>query len=274
MKIKILILSVLSAFLFSCNNNSLKEVDENASKNDSNEISNEKPERNTIYKIPSPFELYNLLEIADVKYNSALMNKKENINNYQTQYKQALNLGIYASDVAYSVIYKDTKLTLDYFNAAKTLANNLNLIDGFDENLTKRIEANMNNSDSLYIITTDSYLEISNSLQAKNNNTLPLIIAGGWVEELYIATKTINNYTLDNPVITVIADNQLTLDNLINFIKGSTLDDNTKLILKQLVELQTIYDETYENTEDVILTEGQLKKISKKIELIRNEIIK
>jgi hypothetical protein len=54
----------------------------------------------------------------------------------------------------------------------------------------KRLEGNVGNPDSLSVITDDVYFTSFEALEnGKQGTTLSLVVAGGWIESLYIATS-------------------------------------------------------------------------------------
>src|SRR5688500_16735654 len=55
-----------------------------------------------LHRIPSPLEISVLLKESGKKYNSEFLNSPENLSRYNTNYKRALNLGIYGTDLGYT----------------------------------------------------------------------------------------------------------------------------------------------------------------------------
>ena len=62
---------------------------------------------------------------------------------YQTTRARAINLGIYGTDINYASMFNQTQETLFYVKCAKTLANNLGVMNAFDKETLDRIEGNI-----------------------------------------------------------------------------------------------------------------------------------
>ena len=76
-----------------------------------------------------------------------------------------------------------------------------------------------------------------------------------------------------NQVVVRITEQQLLLENLIDYL--NSLNDNSQLqdIISSLTDLQSSFDLLYENAEDVLITEEQYKEITEKVEALRAQII-
>lgn len=83
------------ALLFSCNDS---VPPSNALLVDSSET--ESDLQKTAVKVPSPIELYIFMYNADAKFVKENLNSIDNHSKYISKQKKALNLGIYASDLA------------------------------------------------------------------------------------------------------------------------------------------------------------------------------
>src|SRR5687768_1496297 len=59
-----------------------------------------------LHRIPSPLEISVLLKESGRKYNAGFLNAPDNLSRYNTNYKRALNLGIYGTDLGYTNIYE------------------------------------------------------------------------------------------------------------------------------------------------------------------------
>ncbi len=102
----------------------------------------------------------------------------------------------------------------------------------------RRLEGNLGNPDSLSVITDDVYFSSFETLeQGKQGPTLSLVVSGGWIESLYIATS-LAKYSDKSPVVERLADQKYTLDNLIEFLKKYESDANVASVLVQFTELQ------------------------------------
>lgn len=236
----------------------------------------DEPESNLqiAYKIPSPIEMFVFLEANDAPFVSDVLHNPAMHLNYVSRQSQALNFGIYAADLAYASVFGDIQETLLYFNAAKILASNLGLHEGFGQQMALRIDQNLNNIDSLMEISADSYNEATMFLEAQGLNTLMgFIMAGGWIESLYLAINSLPKADIDNPIIERIVDQQLLLDNLLALLQNKTQDESLQNVVDNLEDLREIYDLLYYNDESILITKEQYILLANKVTDIRASFI-
>ena len=137
------------------------------------------------------------------------------------------------------------------------------------------------------MITDDVYFSSFETLEAsKQGPTLSLVVAGGWIESLYIATS-LGKYEANSPIVERLADQKYTLDNLIEFLKKHESDASVASVLVQFKELQAEFTKIEEKDaaaitskdsnkkilcggKDLVLTAEQYKNIVEKIKSIRN----
>jgi hypothetical protein len=250
--------------------------------------------QNVFYSIPSPIETTSLLKGAGAKYSASYLNPIDNVSNYSTAAARALNLGVYGTDLSFTSIFDQTQESMLYLRCTNRLATSLGISGAFDDKTTARIEANLENRDSLLTIISDSYWNADSYLKENGQpGVSALIIAGGWIEGLYIATQ-IANATKNEDIITRIGEQKLSLDNLVALLESyKTTNTGVNDTHKLLVELKKIYDEipsgagaetvastdqsagvtTLDNKSSYKLTPEQLRTISDKTAQIRNKII-
>ena len=242
--------------------------------------------------IPSPLELSSIIKNAGATYDNSVLNPSEYVSNYVTSGSQALNLGVYGADLSYSSIFEQTQETSKYFMAAKELADELGITSAFGKSTVDRIQNNLNNRDSLIAIISDSYWEADAYLKENSrSNTSALVIAGGWIEALYISTKLADITDSNSEIISRIGEQKLTLNNLIPMLEKFSGDDVDEVVasLKDLQETFMGVEITYERKESttnsetqlttiqttskINIDEEQLASISDKIESIRTNIV-
>ena len=108
------------------------------------------------YPLPTSFEVTTLLVDAGASYILDLCNRVENVNKYINLKSKALNLGVYGADLSYSATYKQTQETMQYLDASAKLIDELQ-IGSFDKDLVDKVEANIDNVDSLITLISDSF---------------------------------------------------------------------------------------------------------------------
>lgn len=249
---------------------------------------------NRLFSIPSPFQVAILVKENKVPFNKELLNPVQNQMNYSTTFKQALNLGLYGADLSYLNIYEQLPDAAGYFAVVKVLSKELGILSTLDESIIKRIESNNSNKDSLLYILSTIYRDADAYLFNNNRNEVGLLIlAGGWVESLYIMTQTLSKYN-NQEIINRIGDQKHPLDNLIELQRPyyGKISDEFDEFLESLVDLASVFDGvvkeyTFEPpTVDVenkitivnsksktIINEYQLQKITELTANIRKKII-
>jgi len=231
-------------------------------------------ETNTSYRLPSPIELYAFLKNNKAKYDKDILNSVDNLSKYFSVRSKALNFGIYASDLAYSTVFEEPQKTFFYYKAVKQLADEMGLTEGFDQSITKRINDNINNTDSLYRITSDAYFVATSHLEEKGKkDLLNLIIAGGWVESIHIAYNSVGKFSADSKIVKRIVDQRLLLENLVELLRSLPQNAENQALIEKFEDLQVAYMDLDSNA-NVLITEAQYNKIKQKVQNIRNEFIK
>ncbi|HEY8513281.1 MAG TPA: hypothetical protein VIL31_15090 [Cyclobacteriaceae bacterium] len=249
-----------------------------------------------LQRIPSPLEISVLLKESGRKYDAGILNDPNNLSKYNTNYKRALNLGVYGTDLGYTNIYEQNQDGLKYISSIKTLADGLNIGQFFDVETIGRLAANSRNLDSLLLITTQNFNSINAYLQSQNRANLSvLLLTGGWIEALHIVCAVAQN-NLDNQQLReTIGGQKIILENIIlllSFYKDQ--DENMASLLTDLEALKRAYDNvkiTYiykESTFEVVdgvmvikdnssssidITSEDITKIGNLTDSIRNKII-
>ena len=245
------------------------------------------------YTIPSPLELTSIIKKAGAKYDNSVLNSTKNISNYVTQTSMALNLGVYGADLSYASIFEQTQETMHYFAAAKKLADALGITAAFGESTITRIQNNINNRDSLVAIISDSYWETDAYLKEnKRSSTSGLVVAGGWLEGLYISTKLAEKTENNKEIVSRIGEQKLTLTNLIAMLKSfeePEVDEDVADLIS-LKETFSAVEITYtrrppttdaktkvttlNTTSTINISDETLAAITKNVEAIRTKIVK
>ena len=197
-----------------------------------------------LQQIPSPLEISVLLKESGTKYNSTILNTPDNLSKYNSNYKKALNLGIYGTDLGYTNIYEQNQDGIKYLASIKSLADGLNIGQFFDVETIGRLAANSKNLDSLLLITTQNFNSINSYLQAQSRANLSvLLLTGGWIEAMQITCQVAAKNPQNKELREKIGEQKIILENimlLLSFYKET--DENMASLLKDLEELKTAYD--------------------------------
>lgn len=281
------------ALLVACGGEPAPDTLDAANGQDTSELTERMSKSKRIFQnIPSPMQMAGLLKKAGAEYNKNVLNDPNKNSTYTAASKQALNLGIYGADLSYASVYNNTHESMLFTAAAQNLAKQLNISSTFSQETVDRMEANQNNRDSLLGIISETYWDMDQYLKTnERENISALMIVGGWMEGLYIATQVAT--TNDSPELRQrIAEQKLSLTDLISLV-GTYETDEAALAaalvdLKALDALYTDVDPggggtttTQEGGVTVIggggtaaaLTDAQLKAIREKAAAIRNTYI-
>ena len=192
---------------------------------DSTQAARVRKTKNIFHNIPSPMETAALLKKAGAEYSKDILNDVKNVDNYTAASKQALNLGIYGADLSYASVFNNTQESMLFTACAQNLAKRLDVSNAFGQETIDRMEENRNDRDSLLNIISETYWNVDAYLKENGrDNVSALMIAGGWVEGLYIATQVCKNH--DTPELRQrIAEQNLALGELIELLATYSTDD-------------------------------------------------
>ena len=209
------------------------------------------------YSLPSPLETAMLIKNAGAAYNEELMNPVTNSSKYITSKSKALNLGIYSTDLSYASLFDQSQATLDYIGAAKEMADGLNILDAIDEETVNQLEEQINNRDAIIDIISETLMNSSSFLKENElEGTASVVLVGGWVEGLYIATNLVDENDLeDNKLVERIVDQKLSLDIMVNLLESSPEDQDAQAVLEDVKALKIIFDKITINQGEVTAVE-------------------
>lgn len=199
--------------------------------------------RNIFHNIPSPMETASLLKKAGAEYDKDILNDVKKVDNYTSASGQAINLGIYGADLSYASVYNNTQESMLYTSCVQKLAKKLDVSSAFDENVVARMEKNRSERDSLLNIISEAYWNVDAYLKENQRDHISaLMMAGGWVEGLYIATRVTALH--DTPELRQrIAEQKLPLKDLIELVSTYSSDDQALgTMLNDLRGLETLYE--------------------------------
>ena len=195
-------------------------------------------------QIPSPLEISMLLKESGKKYNASYLNSPDNTSKYNSNYKKALNLGVYGTDLGYTNIYEQNQDGVKYMASIKELADGLSIGQFFDIETIGRLATNSKNLDSLLLITTQNFNSINHYLQTQQRANLSvLFLTGGWLEATHITCEVAASNPSNKELQETIGEQKIILENIIlllSFYKET--DANMASLLTSMEELKTIYD--------------------------------
>jgi len=195
-----------------------------------------------ITSIPNPVELSSLLQQCGVIYSADLLNPAGNISKYSTNYKKALNLGTYGTDLVHMNIFDRTTSSLQYLNNIKDLAGDLRVSQFFDHETLSRLSENSKNVDSILYITNSGFDRMSSFLQEQNRTSISVLIGiGTWIESLYLATN-IEKASNKKAVYGRVGEQKEVLDLIIIMLSAYSDTEEFQELLADFRELKSHFD--------------------------------
>lgn len=223
-------------------NNIDNEIDQ-ALDNDSEFADQLNKTKQVFYSLPSPIETALLLKRAGAKFNEDYLNSIDNISKYTTQKSMALNLGVYSADLSFVSMFDQSQLSVKYLSATKKLADELGILNAIDQSIFERMDSNIDNTDSLMEIISETFMN-SDSFLKENDRTeiAGIVLVGGWIEGLYIATQIAKSTDSNNEIIDRVIDQRLSLSTLMSLLEEYQNNSDVQSILNDLKEIKVLYD--------------------------------
>ncbi len=260
-KSSLLILSALTAFtLGSCGGGDKSEELE-ASDTAKTQEAPVSAVSETFFQVPSPGEMLSFIKIVGGKNNknTSFLNPLANEKNYTDNKSKALNFGIYSCDLSYCSIFEIGSESIKYFKTVKTMGDQIGVSTAIKPEMLKRLENNLSNADSLGVITDDIYFSSFETLEdSKQGPTLAMVVAGGWLESIFIASQ-LAKYEAGSPVVERMADQKYTLENLIEFLKKHEGDANVAAVRADFEGLLAEFNKIEEKDAEAAKTKGEDK---------------
>jgi hypothetical protein len=158
---------------------------------------------------------------------------------------------------------------MQYLEASSKLIDELQISTAFNQTLVDRVEANIDNVDSLIVIISDSFYESYKYLQENHQEKLSLLVlAGSWIEALYITTQITIIIKDDQEIVDIIADQKSSLSKLLEIMDPNKNDQTILDIYTGLSGIKVIYDRSSEP-----FSAKDLEKVIKATESLRKTIV-
>ncbi|PLX15049.1 MAG: hypothetical protein C0599_17525 [Salinivirgaceae bacterium] len=245
---RLLTITTLSiAVIISCGQDKSKKIEKDLANESQQKAEQLKKDFNkakqVFYSLPSPIETAMLIKRSGVDYDENLLNPLENQSKYVSSYKLAMNLGVYSANISYASIFNQNQTSIKYMAAAKKLAENLGILDAIDQQTVERLENNINNRDSLMDIISETFMNSDSFLKENGRpETASLLIAGGWIEGLFLATQHAKLSPDNEEIIDRITDQKISLQSLIKLLDGYKENKNVAMALENLIKINKIYE--------------------------------
>ena len=242
------LISFLLLFAFACKSN-LQEKDTfkpvfSTYKSDSTGTNSLTEKNEIFYGLLTPVEICTIFNRIGVPHNNAILNPTSNRNKYLSSSKASINTGIYGVDFGYLKIEGVGQEMLDYMVTIRDMSNKLGIPDDYLTEPLKRIQSDISEPDTIMYLMNSAYNKMEAHLRASGReSSAGLMIMGGWVEALYIATQLAYDPSKPDPeVVQKIAEQKYTLTTLLSFMKNYYDDPVVVYYTKKLKYLKNYFD--------------------------------
>jgi hypothetical protein len=253
--------------LTSCKNNSVKKQQKQKELEQVKTI--EKEIKKNVYPLPTSADVIKMLTELEVGYIIGISNPVENVKKYYTSASRSINLGVYGADLSYATLYNIQQEVIDYMDAIRTIANDLNMSKIYNAPLYDSIKLNFDKRDRLVSILTNAFNETYQYMSENDQETLALLVVGGaWVEGMYLTTHVSEAAFNVAGISKVLLEQKKSFDLFLDLAKPYMDDTMVSDFVKNLEPIKTVYAGL-----STSLTEKNIKDITTAITIIRNKII-
>ncbi len=261
-----IVAGILSAGLVSCTGKKERKSETPVSEEKINQEI-----REYTYPLPSAFEVTNMLNEIEASYIVGIANDPAKVEKYFSEKNRAVNLGIYAADLAYATTYRQKTEVTRYFDACEALVRELDFTAAFSQDLPDQIEANLDNKDKLVEIVTGMFDKAYSYLNSQGRTEVSyLILTGTAIEGLYLTTHISEN-TFQNPKIiqAILFQKEplLKLEKMMEDFKDSEL---IKEAYQNIQKINAVYALEEGATS---MTQDQVTKLTEVVTAIRNGLV-
>jgi len=287
---KILFVLLLGSLTLSCQKS--KENSENqATTTDSTTFTNE---RNTFFSnLLAPSEAAAQLQATGAEFNASLMHDPKKYAQYNAnEVKAAANMGIYLSDLNYSVAYKQTANTKEYFTAAHELSKAIGMEQGTLDFLAQRYNDNIAHNDSVKGVMKDLLSKSTQGLQGTEREKLAgAAMAAYQIENLHLALGVIDAYPDDMlpsdartviliPIYKMVLGQKENIQTIYDFLKSYSNPENPnyQYYSTAFEDLIAVYnrlnvDERIAKNQGIeLMNDAVMKELTQKVDAIRNKV--
>ncbi len=210
-----------------------------------------------VHDLPPPSELPFTLRKEGEVFVSELVNSLENLEEYLVfNSKAAMNLGVYAADIAYLSSYSQVDEAKKYMNGCQKIAERLGIATVFGQSLFDRFQANAGNPDSLAFIVNEAMQDSEKRLENLDELRMAsLSLAGSFMESLYLLTKVIGIIRVDEnrtekvkkaqsfALLRLILSQRISLLELVSVLKDTEKDGHINKLIDDMELIRSQYDD-------------------------------
>lgn len=194
--------------------------------------------------IPAPAEFTSFVYNSGLPYRKAMLNLPDQKGRYVTNFKKALNAGIYGADLCYLSLYRKNREMSPYFDVLKDLMTDLHVdrIISF-EKYRPFIE---NPSDSVLNLLSMDFEQVNTYFMEGNKSDLSFLLAlGGWVESIYFSATFVNteDAKLHDAIQEKLVEQKIVFEDFLFMMDARKNDDGFSELYPRMLKLKTSFDQ-------------------------------
>jgi len=287
-----LLLLIVIFLMAACGQRSSKNLEVNMDDVDTGElqISSETMDE-IIQNLASPIEVAALINELNIPYSTKYLADPESLSTNTTSFEMAYYLGALSADLGYLNMYEKTGTAVNYLFTISQLADALQIGQFFDFATIKRLATTSSDLDSLMFISVNSFNNMDEYLRKTDRSNLSaLMIAGVWIEGLYLATQVAKENS-NEELRSMIGEQKLVLNDLLLVLNNYSNEvaivryindleiiknayDNVKITYDvgepQTIEEDSMLTVVQSESSQVTMSEKILKQIIQLTEQVRN----
>jgi hypothetical protein len=200
-------------------------------------------EKDILYHMSLPAHMTRIFEKSEFPYQLDLPSDPDSMVNYFTPFKIAANLGVYGADLGYVRVMNQEELTTDYLLVIYALAGKLEIPREIYSDLIINLDSYLAEPDELAIQIDTIFKTVDVFLKNSQRNELPaVILLGGWIESLYIASQIYMKTPDNTDLLEQIAEQKYSLNHLINQLSNFQDEESILQYTLMLKNLKRSYD--------------------------------
>lgn len=197
-----------------------------------------------IQSLPSPAEMAALIEASGVPFSKGYLASPEEADDFDTNFKKALGLGVLSADLGYLNVYQKNNEIVNFLSAIRNISDDLNVGQFFDFQTLKRLSSS-NNIDSLMFLSQNSFRQMDSHMRKNNRSNLSaLVVTGVWMEGLFLVTQIVKDGADNKDLKETIGEQKIILEMLHKVLQVYKVQDkNFEKLAADFDDLKEAYDQ-------------------------------
>ena len=264
------IMVISSIFLISCNSCKNRAAEKQQQKAEMKQVDTiEKQIEANVYPLPTSAEVIKMLTNLEVGYIIGISNPVANTKKYFSNSKRAINMGVYGADLSYATLYNMQQNVIEYLDAIRSLANELQMSKIYNASLYDSIKKNYDNRDELVRILTGAFNDTYVYLADNDQQPLALLVVGGaWVEGMYLTTHVSEAAYQVAGISKVLLEQKKSFEVFLEITQPYANDPMVSDFVKKLDPIKKVYEGL-----GTSLTEQNIKDITVAITAVREQVV-